>query len=85
MTEGILWAGSSIKHPETLAEEAFNKWYNETHLSDVLHTGAADFAIRYKNLDKSRPYQFLAIYRLPDNNAFTLATFQVTPDRVLAA
>ncbi len=44
-------------------EDEFNRWYNETHLPDVLETPEVVTAIRYENLDPSGGQaKYLALY-----------------------
>ena len=63
---GLMLVRSRPKHPEELTDEVFNKWYSTVHIQDVVNSGAADLAIRYKNLDPKAEYPYLALYRIPD-------------------
>lgn len=65
MTAGVLIAKSNPSHPD-LADATFNEWYSTQHIQDVCTSGLADLAIRYKNIDPSGRWQYLAIYRVPD-------------------
>lgn len=65
MVEGILWVGAGIKEGSAMTHGQFNKWYSQIHVPDVLNTGAANFAIRFKNLDDARKFKYLAAYNVP--------------------
>ncbi|KAK3061487.1 hypothetical protein LTS18_006096, partial [Coniosporium uncinatum] len=62
---GLLLAFSSPTDP-SVTQDAYNKWYTDIHIGDVVDSGLADLAIRYKNLNPDARYQYLAIYRTPD-------------------
>ncbi|TKA62772.1 hypothetical protein B0A49_09097 [Cryomyces minteri] len=64
-TSGLLFATSKIKNPE-LSDDIYNKWYNDIHLPDVLATGCAPIALRYKNKNKDAKMPYLALYPLDD-------------------
>lgn len=62
---GLLLVRAKAKNPD-LTDEALNKWYSTVHIQDVVNSGAADLAIRYKNLDPKAEYPYLCLYRVPD-------------------
>lgn len=69
MTNGILWAGSSIREGSSLPDSTFNEWYSKIHIPDILDTGKVDFAIRFKALDASRQHKYMTVYDVPDINS----------------
>lgn len=80
MAQGIFWAGSSIKEGSHLKDEQFNKWYSQVHAPDVVNSGAANFAIRFKNLDPSKAFQYVTIYNAPSLAKLTLQGLMVSHD-----
>jgi hypothetical protein len=64
-TPGFIYALTNPTHPD-LNHERFNKWYDEVHVPDVVNSGMAELALRYKNLNPDAKYQYLAVYRIPD-------------------
>jgi hypothetical protein len=63
-TPGILYVQSKPK--SGFDEEAFNKWYSNYHIQDVVASGLADLGIWYKNTNPDAKWPYLAIYRVPD-------------------
>ncbi|MBI4233412.1 MAG: hypothetical protein HY686_03130 [Chloroflexi bacterium] len=62
-SRGILFVLTNCKNPAQ--EEAFNRWYNETHVPDILKTRLFSTAIRYRSGASSThttPARYLAIY-----------------------
>ncbi len=58
---GVMVLFCDCKDPSKEAE--FNKWYNETHIPDVLSTGAFHTATRWENTNPQPGEQkFLVIY-----------------------
>lgn len=51
-------------------EEAFNRWYNEEHVPQLLQFNGAVSARRYKALMGEDKYQYMAIYELKDEDTF---------------
>ncbi len=47
-------------------EEAFNRWYNEEHVPQVLQWKGLVSARRYKALEGEEKYQYMAVYELQD-------------------
>ncbi|KAF2815893.1 uncharacterized protein BDZ99DRAFT_125278 [Mytilinidion resinicola] len=64
-TPGLLCVRSRITS-EALSDAVFNDFYTNHHLPDFISSGVADLALRYKNADSSKKWQYLAVYRLPD-------------------
>jgi hypothetical protein len=64
---GLLWLLSKPNYPG-FTDAIFNKWYTEVHLVDVVNSGLIDLAVRYKNVDPTAKWPYLAIYRIPDLN-----------------
>src|SRR5947199_10582409 len=48
-------------------EEAFNRWYNEAHVPQVLQIKGLVSARRYKALEGEDEYQYMAVYELQDD------------------
>jgi hypothetical protein len=47
-------------------EEAFNRWYDETHVPDVLKFPGVVSARRYRALEGEDTYQYMAVYEVRD-------------------
>ena len=47
-------------------EEAFNRWYNEEHVPQVLQWKGLVSARRYRALEGEEKYQYMAVYELQD-------------------
>lgn len=63
-TPGLLFVQSKPK--AEFAEDSYNEWYSNYHIQDVVQSGLADLAIRYKNTDPTAKWPYLCVYRLPD-------------------
>lgn len=64
-TPGLFYVLSKPVHPELSAKD-FNDWYTNEHIHDVVKSGLTDLAVRYKNVNSSAQWPYLAVYRLPD-------------------
>ncbi|KAK0650828.1 hypothetical protein DIS24_g6418 [Lasiodiplodia hormozganensis] len=65
-TPGLLYIGATIKDP-VLDEATFDKWYDESHVPEMLALrNGPPAAFRFKNADSSRPFSYLCLYVLPD-------------------
>lgn len=62
---GLLMVLSKPNHPD-LTVETFNQWYSGPHIRDMVASGVTDLVLRYKNVNTSAKYPYLALYRLPD-------------------
>ncbi len=51
-------------------EEAFNKWYNEEHVPQLLSYNGAVSARRYRAILGEDRYQYLAVYEVRDEPTF---------------
>ena len=51
-------------------EAAFNRWYNEEHVSQALQFPGMVSAHRYKLVDGDDKYQFMAVYELKDEATY---------------
>jgi hypothetical protein len=62
-TRGILLVLSNCKDPAR--EAAFNRWYEDIHVADILETGAFHTAYRYESVDppRRRPRTWLSTRR----------------------
>src|SRR2546430_9429251 len=47
-------------------EEAFNRWYNDEHVPQVLQFKGVVSARRYKALEGEEKYQYMAVYEFQD-------------------
>ena len=65
VSPALLFVSSRISFPE-LTDEVYNKWYDSTHVVDVLESGIADLALRYKNVDPKAKKTYLTVYRVPN-------------------
>jgi hypothetical protein len=74
---GLLYVQSRPK--DFFSEDAFNKWYSEFHIQDVIASGLSDLAVRYKNTNPEAAWPYLCIYRLPD---ITKVTDKSVTDKV---
>jgi hypothetical protein len=64
-TPGLLYALSKPKS-SSFSDADYNTWYTNHHIHDVVNSGLADLAIRYKNTNPNAKWPYLAIYRIPD-------------------
>jgi hypothetical protein len=64
-TSGLLLVYSRPTHPE-LTESVFNEWYSDVHIHDMVKSGVTDLVLRYKNVNTTAQWPYLAVYRLPD-------------------
>jgi hypothetical protein len=62
---GLLLVTSKPTHPE-LTDKVFNEWYSGDHVRDMVKSGVTDLVLRYKNVNASAPFPYLAVYRIPD-------------------
>src|SRR5437899_6406424 len=51
-------------------EDAFNRWYNEEHVPQVLQFKGLVSARRYKALEGEDRYQYMAVYELQDEATY---------------
>jgi antibiotic biosynthesis monooxygenase (ABM) superfamily enzyme len=51
-------------------EAAFNRWYNEEHVPQVLQFPGLVSARRYKALEGEDRYQYMAVYELQDQATY---------------
>lgn len=64
-TAGLLYVASRPTHPE-LTDKAFNDWYTNEHIKDIVNSSLSNLVVRYKNVNGTAKWPYLAIYRLPD-------------------
>jgi hypothetical protein len=64
-TPGIMIVWSRPTHPE-LTDEVFNQWYSTEHIQQFVKSGLTDLVLRYKNVNKTAKWPYLALYRLPE-------------------
>lgn len=63
---GLLYVNSKIIQPEKLSNERYTRWYEETHIPDILKTAGIDEAHRWQALDPAAERPYLALYPLND-------------------
>jgi len=51
-------------------EEAFNRWYNDEHVPQVLRFKGVVSARRYKALEGEEKFQYMAVYELQDEATY---------------
>jgi antibiotic biosynthesis monooxygenase (ABM) superfamily enzyme len=51
-------------------EAAFNKWYNEEHVPQVLQFNGAASARRYRKILGEDKFQYMAVYEFASEDAF---------------
>src|SRR5215470_11144188 len=51
-------------------EEAFNRWYNDEHVLQVLQFKGVVSARRYKALEGEEKFQYMAVYELHDEATY---------------
>src|SRR5437879_11950052 len=51
-------------------EEAFNRWYNDEHVPQVLQFKGVVSARRYKALEGEGKFQYMAVYELQDEATY---------------
>jgi hypothetical protein len=66
---GVLVVFSKITHPD-LTDAVFNEWYSGEHVHAFVKSGMTDLVLRYKNLNATAKWSYLALYRLPDITKF---------------
>lgn len=76
---GIFYSTSRISKPDQLSVEAYNKWYNEVHIRDVLATGGVTTAFRFRNANPKADRPYLAIYHVPDLGVIQTEKFKSVP------
>ncbi|KAL4950413.1 hypothetical protein BDW69DRAFT_57788 [Aspergillus filifer] len=79
--DGLLLAISRIKHG-TITPPAFEKWYNDVHVADVLKTSGINSAARYHafgTTPDSADWPFLALYPVPDEEFLASEEFANVP------
>src|ERR1700753_1367770 len=62
---GLLIVFSRPTHPE-LTDTVFNEWYSTEHVHDMVKSGLTNLVLRYKNINSTAQWPYLALYRLPD-------------------
>ncbi|KAL4899818.1 hypothetical protein BDW74DRAFT_183305 [Aspergillus multicolor] len=68
-TPGLLHVTSRIRSPPKITSEAFNAWYENEHMPDVLKTSAVDTAYRYHAAAEGS-WPFLSLYPVNDIQFF---------------
>jgi Domain of unknown function (DUF4286) len=51
-------------------ETAFNQWYDDTHVPDVLKFPGVVSARRYRALEGDDTYQYMAVYEVRDEKTY---------------
>ncbi|KAL4966539.1 uncharacterized protein BDV14DRAFT_198997 [Aspergillus stella-maris] len=79
--DGLLLAISRVK-PGQITPAAFEEWYNDVHVADVLKTSGINSAARYHasgTTPDSQEWPFLALYPVPDVAFLVSAEFTSVP------
>jgi len=78
---GILWINSKVTDSASLPVEAFNRWYEEIHIPDIIAAkpGGVLASWRYKCVDLDRSAPFLAVYKVPDMGFLQSKEFKSIP------
>ena len=71
-TPGLLFVSTNPDASKGLSAEAFNTWYNNKHIRELLQVPGLTTAIRYENADAEGVPKYLCLYPLAD--LATLAT-----------
>lgn len=74
---GLLFVRSRV-HNVTMTDQAFNRFYDEEHLGDVLkwEQRFTDLALRYKSINAGDNFPYLALYPVHDCSFFTWGEHQ---------
>jgi hypothetical protein len=76
---GILLSISRVAKPNELSDAAFNKWYNEVHIRDVLATGGVTRAVRFREANPKATSPYMAVYTVPDLSVIHSDAFKNIP------
>ncbi|KAF2841727.1 hypothetical protein M501DRAFT_929566 [Patellaria atrata CBS 101060] len=63
---GLIMSQSRLKPKSLLSTSAFNKWYNEVHIPDMVSTGICSHASRLECVDTDEQKPYLALYKIQD-------------------
>lgn len=67
---GIMWVNSDVIKPDNLSRQAFDDWYSDEHIPDVMAKSGISGAARYDHMVNGpsafRELGFLTIYQMPD-------------------
>jgi hypothetical protein len=68
----MMWVNSDVIKPDSLSRDAFDAWYCDEHIPDVMRKSGITSAARYDHMingpSTSRRLGFLTIYQMPDIN-----------------
>jgi hypothetical protein len=77
---GILFVNSGVIKPAELSQEAFDSWYCQEHIPDVVAKSGINHAYRYEHVNDgsspARRLNFLTIYGMDDINFTETAEFR---------
>ncbi|OJJ76596.1 hypothetical protein ASPBRDRAFT_116126 [Aspergillus brasiliensis CBS 101740] len=76
---GLLYVPSRIISPSRISLDAYNAWYDDIHVRDVLETSGINSAVRYETAADSSPWPFLALYPVQDIQFFNTEEFANIP------
>ncbi|KAI1824613.1 hypothetical protein F4861DRAFT_254234 [Xylaria intraflava] len=71
---GLVYVESRVLDPQKTSDELYNRFYNDEHLPDILASGLAKLALRYKNIDEGAAVPYIALYPVDDASAISLPT-----------
>jgi hypothetical protein len=77
---GMMWVNSDVIKPDSLARDAFDAWYCDEHIPDVMAKSGIASAARYDHMingpSAPRRLGFLTIYQMPDIHYANTADFK---------
>jgi hypothetical protein len=78
---GILWINSRVTNPEALSVSAFESWYENIHIPDIIGAklGGVVSSWRYRCADSNRSAPFLAVYKVPSMAFLQSPEFKAIP------
>jgi hypothetical protein len=78
---GILWINSKVTGQGALSVPAFNSWYEDIHIPDIISArpGGVVASWRYICKDNARTASFLAVYKVPDMSFLQSPEFKSIP------
>lgn len=71
MSAGLLFVESKILPESGVSDDAYNSFYNNEHIPDVLKSGiqsSSSVALRYKNANAQAEFPYLALYQVSDHS-----------------
>lgn len=63
---GLLWVNSRLIKPDQVDSQAYQRWYEQTHIPDIFKTSGIKEAYRYQSINPEDERPYLALYPLKD-------------------